>query len=193
MCGVVFCYDATMAERAIILIDGSNFYHRLKELHLRHLLSFDYAAFANFLCGSKRKLMGCTYYIGAVREEVGNEKSRKLMANQVRLINRLRRQKWGVQLGEMLQHDGIYHEKGVDVRMAVDLVSGAYEDHYDRAILISSDSDLLPALEKVRAKGKKVTYVGFSHKPSLALITHSDVRRLLTQEDLEQFLPAQES
>lgn len=182
-----------MAERAIILIDGSNFYHRLKELHLRHLLSFDYAAFANFLCGAKRKLMGCTYYIGAVREEVGNERSQKLMANQVRLINRLRQQKWGVQLGEMLQHDGIYHEKGVDVRMAVDLVAGAYEDLYDRAFLVSSDSDLIPALEKVRAKEKHITYVGFSHNPSHALIAHSNIRRLLTREEFEQFLPAQES
>ncbi|MEK7137159.1 MAG: NYN domain-containing protein [Patescibacteria group bacterium] len=181
-----------MAERAMILIDGSNFYHRLKELRLRHLLSFDYAAFAKFLCGEKRKLAGCTYYIGAVREEVGNAKSQQLMANQVRLINRLRQQKWGVRLGEMLQSDGIYHEKGVDVRMAVDLVAGAYEDLYDTAILVSSDSDLIPALEKVRSKKKNVTYVGFSHKPSHALIAHSNIRRLLTREDLEQFLPAQE-
>jgi uncharacterized protein (TIGR00288 family) len=93
----------------------------------------------------------------------------------------------------MLKTEVFYLEKGVDVQIAVDLVSGAYENHYDRVILMSSDTDLLPALEKVRSKGKKITYVGFSHKPSHALIEYSDIRRLLTREDLEQFLPEQAS
>ena len=87
----------------------------------------------------------------------------------------------------MLKTDG-YHEKGVDVLMAVDLLTGAYEDTYDTAILVSSDTDLIPALTKVRAMKKKIEYVGFSHKPSLGLITNSDVRRLFTPDDLEQFL-----
>lgn len=88
----------------------------------------------------------------------------------------------------MLRTGHAYHEKGVDVLMAVDLVAGAYEDEYDSAILVSSDTDLIPALQKVRSKGKRVEYVGFSQKPSHGLITHSDIRRLLTKQDLEQFL-----
>lgn len=181
-----------MPERAVILVDGSNFYHRLRELHLAHLLTFDYAAFGKFLAG-KARLLQSTYYIGVVRAKLDDQKGRQLMANQQKLFTSIRKQGWNIALGDMLQTDGTYHEKGVDVRMAVDLVAGAYEDLYDRAFLVSSDSDLIPALEKVRAKWKHITYVGFSHKPSHALITHSDVRRLLTREDLEQFLPAQES
>jgi len=73
------------------------------------------------------------------------------------------------------------------VQIAVDLLAGAYEDRYDTAILVSSDTDLIPALAKVRAMGKKVEYVGFSHKPSLGLITNSDIRRLLTADDLSPF------
>jgi len=38
-----------MAERVFIIIDGSNFYHRLKELGLKDLLNFDYERFAQFL------------------------------------------------------------------------------------------------------------------------------------------------
>jgi hypothetical protein len=34
---------------------------------------------------------------------------------------------------------------------------------------------------------KKIEYIGFSHKPSYGLITHSDIRRLLTKEDIEHF------
>jgi len=48
-------------------------------------------------------------------------------------------------------------------------------------------TDLIPALIKVREMKKKIEYIGFSHKPSYGLITHSDIRRLLTKEDIEQF------
>jgi uncharacterized LabA/DUF88 family protein len=180
-----------MPERVVILVDGSNFYHRLRELGLPHLLTFNYKAFGRFLTG-KDQLLRSTYYIGAVRAKADDQKGRELMANQQKLFTQLKKQGWNIALGDMLNTDGIYREKGVDVQIAVDLVAGAYEDQYDTAILVSSDSDLLPALEKVQAKGKHITYVGFSHKPSHALIAHSNIRRLLTREDLEQFLPAQE-
>ena len=62
-----------------------------------------------------------------------------------------------------------------------------YENLYDTAILVSSDTDLIPALMKARLMKKKVEYIGFSHKPSYGLIGHSDIRRLLTKEDIEQF------
>lgn len=172
-------------------MDGSNFYHRLRELGCKQLLSFDYKRFAETLRG-KGTIVQSTYYIGLVREDINDTKTRTLMKNQQKLVSNLEKHGWKVKFGHMMKTDGAYLEKGVDVQIAVDLVSGAYENQYDRAILISSDTDLLPALEKVRAKGKKITYVGFSHKPSHALITHSDVRRLLTKEDPEQFLSAQE-
>jgi len=54
--------------------------------------------------------------------------------------------------------------------------------------LVSSDTDLIPALSKAREMKKKIEYIGFSHKPSYGLITHSDIRRLLTKEDIEQFI-----
>jgi uncharacterized LabA/DUF88 family protein len=41
-------------------------------------------------------------------------------------------------------------EKGIDVQLAVDLVAGAVRHEYDVAILMSTDTDLKPALEFVR-------------------------------------------
>lgn len=40
-------------------------------------------------------------------------------------------------------------EKGVDVRIAIDMVMMAMRDEYDIAVLVSDDTDLLPALEAV--------------------------------------------
>ncbi len=172
-------------ERVFIIIDGNNFYHRLKELKLINLLSFDYEKFANFLVG-RRFSVSKNYYIGAIREERDNLKSKELMIGQQKLTGKLQKDGWIVKFGHMLKTDD-YHEKGVDVQIAVDLLIGAYENLYDAAILVSSDTDLIPALVKVREMKKKIEYVGFSHKPSYGLITHSDIRRLLTKEDIEQF------
>lgn len=44
-------------------------------------------------------------------------------------------------------------EKGVDVALAIDFVRLAYEGAYDVGIIVSRDTDLLPALETVRDLG----------------------------------------
>lgn len=179
-----------MPDRVFIIIDGNNFYHRLKELNLKNLLNFDYEKFTQFLVG-KRNLVLKKYYIGAVREERNNPKSRKLMANQRRLLGKLQKQGWQIGFGHMLKTDN-YHEKGVDVLIAVDLLVGAYENIYDIAILLSSDTDLIPVIEKARAMKKKIEYIGFSHKPSYGLIANADIRRLLIEDELKEFFEKNE-
>lgn len=172
-------------ERVFIVIDGSNFYHRLKESKPENLLSFDYKGFSEFL-GAKRDVVSKRYYIGAVREERGNRKSKQLMRNQRRLVGKLKKAGWEVKFGTILKTD-MYHEKGVDVLMAVDLLVGAYENFYDTAILVSSDTDLLPAVDKVRQLGKQIEYVGFGHRPSFAMQAHASISRLIIKEDVSRF------
>ena len=94
---------------------------------------------------------------------------------------------WKIEFGHMLRNMGIYHEKGVDVHMAADLLRGAYKNLYDTAILVSSDTDLIPAIHYLGEEGTKLEYIGFSHQPSYGLIKYSDVRTLLKKEDLEPF------
>ena len=47
----------------------------------------------------------------------------------------------------------VAREKGVDVALAIDFVSLAYQGAYDVGIIVSRDTDLLPALEAVRDFG----------------------------------------
>ncbi len=178
-----------MKKRIFIIIDGSNFYKRLKEkpLSFKNLLQFDFTGFIKYLSEGKRLVKSC-YYVGAIRTEKNNPKSFSLYRNQRKLISILRKNRIDISLGYILKSDGDYHEKGVDVQIAIDLLIGAYEDLWDTAILISSDTDLLPAIKKVRQLGKTVEYIGFSHKPSFALIRFSDIRTLLKKEDLEPYV-----
>lgn len=54
-------------------------------------------------------------------------------------------------------------EKGIDVLMALDIVLGARDDRYDVAVVVSADTDLVPALEVALDAGRRVetaTWVG---------------------------------
>ena len=52
--------------------------------------------------------------------------------------------------------DFVLVEKAVDVNIAIDMVSMAYDDKYDVAYLLSADGDYTPAVEKVRGMGCRV-------------------------------------
>ncbi len=52
-------------------------------------------------------------------------------------------------------------EKGVDVRMATDMISLAWVDNYDIAVLVSSDRDFVPVAEFLQTRGIKVIHGAF--------------------------------
>ena len=45
--------------------------------------------------------------------------------------------------------------KGDDIHLATDMISLAYEDAYDTAIIVTGDGDFVPAIKKVQKLGKK--------------------------------------
>lgn len=109
-------------------------------------------------------------------------------AHQQKLLAHLKKHNFEYSLGYLLKPDRRFHEKGVDVNIAVDILVSAYEDLCDRIILVSSDTDLLPAIKKPKEKGKIIEYIGFSHQPSLAMIASCSESRLLGREDLTMFV-----
>jgi uncharacterized LabA/DUF88 family protein len=177
------------AKKCIVLIDGSNFYFKLKDLKLYDLLKFDFSGFIKMLSG-KDKVVSTTYYVGKIRTG-GTEKSRRLQANQQKLFAHLKKHKMRYSLGYLMKSNRKYHEKGVDVAMAVDMLVATYEKLSDRIILVSSDTDLLPAIFKAKEKGVFIEYIGFSHQPSVAMVAECSQSRLFTREDLLQFIKTQ--
>jgi len=177
-------------ERVVIFLDGSNFYHRLKdpELKFKQLLNFDYKKFAEWLAHG-RKIINCIYYVGLVRKEKNNQKSEDLMGKQQKLFANLKNQGWEIKTGYMMAHDKDYKEKGVDVKLAIDILDMAYQDKYDTAIIVSSDTDLIPGIVRSKELGKKIEHIGFSHRPSFAMQRYANLTRLLSKIELEQFLP----
>ncbi|OGF51992.1 hypothetical protein A3I27_01180 [Candidatus Giovannonibacteria bacterium RIFCSPLOWO2_02_FULL_43_11b] len=180
--------------RAIVFIDGNNFYFRLRDLLKEidgkfSLLEFDYQPFSRWLV-KPNQLIQIRYYIGALRRQKNNDKSEKLYADQQKLLAKLQNQKIEITLGQLIQHpDKTIHEKGVDVRLAVEMIRFAREDSYDIAYLLSSDTDLVAAIEEVKSFGKKVQYVGIAKGQSFGLTKAADDVRLLRSEDIKPFFP----
>ncbi len=174
------------SNKCIILIDGSNFYFKLKDLKLHNLLDFDFSNFALKLAG-KDKIVHATYYIGKVRTD-GTKRTSVVQANQQKLFAHLKKHNFNYSLGYLLKSDGKFHEKGVDVNIAVDILVAAYENLCERIIVVSSDTDLLPAVKKAKDKKKIVEFIGFSHMPSYAMMNNCSKHRLLTKKDLLPFI-----
>ena len=175
-----------MSQRCIVLIDGSNFYFKLKDLKLHNLLDFNFGKFAKYVARSG-SVIKANYYVGRIRQD-GTPQADKMLANQQKLFANLKQHNFQYILGYLLKSDGVYHEKGVDVHIAVDMLVATYENRADRIILVSSDTDLLPAVKQTRKKGTSVEYIGFSHKPSHAMIANCSHSRLLKKEDILPFV-----
>jgi uncharacterized LabA/DUF88 family protein len=81
----------------------------------------------------------------------------------------------------------IHEEKGVDVALVIDMLTGAFEGQYDTAILVSSDGDFRPAVEAVRRYGKRVEYLYFAgSQRSSALFQTCDIARRCRRSWLEE-------
>lgn len=174
-------------RRVAVYIDGNNFYKYLKdeEVSFPKGVKFDFARFVNNLVGTRR-LISKRYYVGIARNVDNTEKSRDIVQGQQKFLAHLENEEFSIKRGRVMYDSGRIREKGTDVKMAVDLVIGAADDLYDTAVIVSSDTDLIPAIQYIRYKGKKVEYVGFSHAPSLGMQKHADLSILLTPQDISK-------
>lgn len=175
-------------ERVAVYIDGSNFYNYLKdeEINFPRGVKFDFNAFVKFLIGD-RKCVSKRYYVGIFRNLDNSKKSAELVRGQQKFLSQIEKDGFTIKRGRIMKTGKEYKEKGTDVKIAADLIIGAVDDIYDTAILVSSDTDLIPAIKYIKYKKKKLEYVGFSHDPSLGMQKHADLSKLLSVEDVENF------
>ena len=142
-------------ERGMGFIDGSNLYHVLTLSCGRHDLQFD--KFALKLANG-RDLKRIYYY--NIRQE--SDTNPNMGVEQQKFLDSMYDTPYvEVRLGIWKQRGDIMVEKGVDVMLATDLVTHAYKDHYDTAIVVSGDADFYPALQAVKDVGKHIEVAAF--------------------------------
>lgn len=175
-------------EKVAVYIDGSNFYHYLKdkEISFPKGEKFDFELFVDFLVGDRR-CISKRYYTGIFRNVDNSSKSKELIKGQQKFLSEIEKDGFVIKRGRIMYDSGKTREKGTDVKIAADLIIGAVDNLYDTAILVSSDTDLIPAIRYIRYKKKKLEYVGFSHTPSFGIQKYANFSRLLLPSDIEKF------
>ena len=177
-------------ERVAVYIDGSNFYNYLKdeEINFPKGVKFQFKEFVDFLVNEQRECIAKRYYTGIFSNIDNTPKSIGLVLGQQKFLSKIEDDGFTIKGGKIIKHsDGTFKEKGTDVKIAVDLILGAINNLYDTAILVSSDTDLIPAVQYIKYKKKRLEYVGFSHDPSLAMQKHANLSILLLPRDIEKF------
>ena len=154
-------------KKVIVFFDGQNLYHGAKDAWHPHKgsegiyswPSYDVELLAQFLVNrqSGRELEQIRFYTGIPHPI---DESKKFWRNF--WFNKLK----------LLEHRGVYvyrgrinkagREKGVDVKLSVDLIESTYEERYDVAIIVSQDWDFSPAVHLARklvnAQGRNVQF-----------------------------------
>ena len=179
----------------ILFIDGENFKKKCGEiLQASHVEDIDWTRFdfkgllSSVLEGFKpeRKIF---YAAKIIRHPQTAEKSEKLIQQQRLLKTHLEKQGFEFLLsGRVRGHEErdpssgrtllVFKEKGVDVKLAVDLVTLACDGVLKQAIIGSSDSDLQPAIKELANRGVDTIYLGFELTPNKGL-TYTTKRTIL--------------
>jgi len=151
---------AVNKKRAIIFIDGNNWYHNLKSI-IDKPRTIDLKKLSKMICERfNLSLVEIRYYNSIPDIELGDVLYYKHMVFLDKLkksgvVVRTRKLKKIREGGKILRV-----EKGVDVMISTDIVSKALvENECDCCVLISGDADFFPVMQLIKKAGKEVLTV----------------------------------
>lgn len=181
--------------RSAFFIDGFNFYHALRKLNNPHLKWVDLRALMARQT-SKSESISAIYYFSAYADWLPGPRKR-----HEQYVNALQAVDVTVILGSFKKKDRYcshcktttvgHEEKETDVNIALCLLNEAYKDTYDRAYVVSRDSDLKPAIAMVRNEfpKKEVFVVAPPHAGhSTDLLNVADGKRKISKDQIIQSL-----
>lgn len=181
-----------------LYIDGENLRHRLVSvLHQEHLIGDRDDMFSVDVRQLVQNALGevpesITYYTTRIKQpkfdipELLTHKITSIQESHRRWIAMLTNQ--GIEVVKagnlkVKESNPCYHcgrrtmvlqEKGVDVRVASDIVMASIHDKVQDIAVLSSDADMIPALNIARRGGANITYVCFQEEQNDALIKVTD-------------------
>lgn len=159
---------SSSTERVAIFIDGSNLYHGLK-VNLGKT-NLDFNRFSQHLCGERRLVR--TYYYTAPTDQ--NVDPLRFAEQQKFLASLYMTPYLEVKLGRLVYRGKVAMEKGTDIKLGTDMLSLAFKDMYDVAILVTGDGDFVDVVRAVKDLGKYVENASFRSQLSQDLLQAAD-------------------
>ncbi len=193
--------------KTVVYIDGQNFLYKASDVLIKEglindkqkLYNLDIRGLISNIIPQDEKL-DIKYYGAKIKvvSHMGEDvlvKSRTFSDNLRRLKNTLNKQDIiYIESGKLKLRDSDickncghqdlrFQEKGVDVGIAVDMIVDAYDGDYEQIVILSSDTDLIPAIKVAKSRINNFIYLGFSDKLTNAI--NSQVTKTETIRDSE--------
>ena len=138
------------------------------------------------------------FYFARLKEHANTkEKSKQLIEAQRLLKTALEKQGFEIVLsgrvrGQMEKNYRgketlVFKEKGVDVKIAVDMIIAACDKKLEAAIIGSSDSDLQPAITELKMRNINRIYLGFEMMPNKGLTYTTNRTILIRNSEVLEF------
>jgi uncharacterized LabA/DUF88 family protein len=147
-------------KRTVAFIDGQNLFYAARNAFGHTYPNYDVSALATAICQKQNwKLAQVRFYTGipdvaddASWNHFWTAKLAQMGRQGVHVFSRaLRYRNQTVRLPDGQTHTFLVgQEKGVDVRLALDIVSLAYQKAYDVALVFSQDQDLSEVADEIR-------------------------------------------
>lgn len=179
------------SNRCAIFIDGAYLEKILKNEFDERRIHFE--KFSKNLAGDTQILRTYYYHCMPFQDDPPTPEQRKKYANKDRFINSIKGyENYEIRLGKLKRRTCDYcnHEKfeqkRVDVLMAVDLVKLSATHQINQAILVTGDSDFVPAVKVAKADGVLIQLYHSQLIKSDELYDVCDQRFEITRELIEK-------
>jgi len=186
-------------DRVVCFIDGLNLFHAISRVRIPHLQWIDLRALTKLYIKPRDEEITRILYFSALSTHM-DLSSQKI---QQSYITALQLSNIKPILGHFKQKNRycpkcssnfpVHEEKETDVNIALALLDLAYQNIYDKALLISNDSDLAPAIRNVRERfpSKKITIIAppLSRQCNELIQAASDKLKIRTQHLERSLLP----
>jgi len=157
-------------ENIIIFLDNSNLFHSFQNLNFH----CDYGKLKAVI-SKDRNLLEVNLYTGLMYPVRDKEKA---------WFNSLYKMGYTVKTRAIkVAPNGKKIEKRIDVLMAVDIISSAYEKDVDIIVIVSGDSDFVPVIKKLKDLNKKVEIWSFKNLLSTQISDLLDPHNLYFIDD----------
>ncbi len=139
-------------RRAAVLVDGGYFAKVLESDF--NCPKIDFCRFSDIICGDYERLR--TYYYNCMphQSNPATEAERRRYSAMDKFVYTLRKlPRFEIRLGKLGRVGESFVQKRVDILLAVDLVRLSWGKQIEKAILITGDSDFVPAVEASKDAG----------------------------------------
>ncbi|MDR2498501.1 MAG: NYN domain-containing protein [Tannerellaceae bacterium] len=177
-------------QKAIVYVDGFNFYYGLRSKQWRRFYWLDMVKFSEALLPSDHELVEVKYF--SARQANPDKRMRQDAFFQANQLN----PKFTLHLGTYMPKSihcpfcksiiHSYEEKETDVRIAIAMLADVYNKHCSTSLLISADSDLVPPIEHIRTfnPSHRIITCFPPNKMSFNLKKWSNATRVLSNQSL---------